>query len=253
MELNIRKLSSSLPDASQGFWVQGLAALFLFSLIVGIRCATAIAGEREKQTWEAVLLTPMTAKQIVRGKLWGVMGASLWYLLAYAAPAVSLAAFGGPLALFYTVLWILVTILAMYFIGAAGLWCSVRARDSWRSLLNTMAVGYLGGLVLYLVITPAIGIVVAVLLIVLVIVDLALGTSFTAMSMQAGLFGPGMARVIFVSSCVSLVVAFWLMARFIFLNRTVRWIADRDRTRHWHDEPMYRRSRIRDPIHHQQV
>jgi ABC-type Na+ efflux pump permease subunit len=221
--------------------------MLLASLVVGIRCSGSIANEREKQTWEAVLLTPMTAKQIIRGKLWGVMGASLWYLLAYAAPAVTLSGLGGPVALFYTVLWVAVTILAMYFIGAAGLWCSVRARNSWRSLLHTLVVGYLGGLVLYLVLTPAIGVVVALLLLVLVVIDLVLGTNLAGMSVRAGLFSPGMMRVIFVSSCVSLVVAFWLLSQ-LFMSRSVRWIADRDRTRHWHDEPMYRRSRVRDPI-----
>ena len=247
MELNVRKVASLLPDASQGFWLQGLVAMLVASLVVGIRCSGSIATEREKQTWEAVLLTPMTAKQIIRGKLWGVMGACLWYLLAFAAPAVSLAALGGPLALFYTVLWVAVTILAMYFIGAAGLWCSVRARDSWRSLLHTLVVGYIGGLVLYLVISPAIAVVVGLLMLCLVVIDLVLGTNLAAMSFRAGLFSPGMGRVFFVSSCVSLVVAFWLLSQ-LFMSRAVRWIADRDRTRHWHDEPMYRRSRVHDPI-----
>jgi ABC-type transport system involved in multi-copper enzyme maturation permease subunit len=247
MELNVRKVASLLPDASQGFWVQGLAAMFLGSLVVGIRCSGSIANEREKQTWEAVLLTPMTAKQIVRGKLWGVLGASVWYLLAYAAPAVSLSAFGGPLALFYTLLWGAVTVLAMYFIGAAALWCSVRARNSWHSLLHTLVVGYLGGLVLYMVITPAIGIVVGLLLVALLLIDMVIGTNLARLALNAGMFGDGMRRVFFVSSCVSLVVAFWLLTK-LFMARAVRWIADRDRTRHWHDEPLYRRSRINEPI-----
>jgi ABC-type Na+ efflux pump permease subunit len=244
MELNVRKVAAQLPDASQGFFIQGLAAMFLASLVVGIRCSGSIANEREKQTWEAVLLTPMTAKQIIRGKLWGVMGASTWYLLAYAAPAVSLSAFAGPLALFYTVLWVATTILAMYFIGAAGLWCSVRARNSWYSLLQTMVVGYLGGLVVYTVITPAIGIVVGVLLLVLVIIDLFIGTRLALLCVNNM---PYLMRVFFISSCLSLVVAFWLLAK-VFMHRAHRWIADRDRTRHWYDEPLYRRSRINEPI-----
>jgi hypothetical protein len=249
MELNVRKVASLVPEASRGFWVQGLVLLFLASLVVGIRCSGSIAIEREKQTWEAVLLTPMTAKQIVRGKLWGVMGASFWYLLAYSAPAVTLSALGGPLALFYTVLWIAVTVLAMYFIGAAGLWCSVSARDSWRSLLHTMVVGYLGGGVLYLVITPAIGILAGLLLIVLLLVDVTIGTSLATLCLRNF---PYFMSVFFVSSCISLVIAFWLLSQ-LFMNRAVRWIADRDRTRHWHDEPLYRRSRLPEPVLRQRV
>jgi ABC-type transport system involved in multi-copper enzyme maturation permease subunit len=249
MELNVRRVSTLLPGASQWFWVQGLVAMFFFSLIVGLRCSGSISSEREKQTWEAVLLTPMTAKQIVRGKLWGVMGASLWYLLAYAAPAVTLSAFGGPLALFYTVLWVAVTVLAMYFIGAAGLWCSVSSRNSWRGLLHTLIVGYLGGLVLFLVLSPAILVLAGLLLVVLKFIDLMIGTNLFGLGTQNV---DNFIRVFFIAVCICMMVACWLLAR-LFVNRAVRWIADRDRTRHWYDEPVYRRSRLPEPIVRQRV
>jgi len=42
----------------------------------------------------------------------------------------------------------------MYFIAAVGLYCSARSRNSWRSLLATVAIGYLGGFVLFCVSTP---------------------------------------------------------------------------------------------------
>jgi ABC-type transport system involved in multi-copper enzyme maturation permease subunit len=247
MELNVRKVATLLPGAAEGFWIQGIVVTLLASLVVGIRCSGSIATEREKATWEAVLLTPMTAKQIVRGKLWGVMGASVWYLLAYAAPALSLSAFGGPLALFYTVMWFGVTVLAMYFIGAAGLWCSVKARDSWRSLLHTMGLGYLGGLVLYLVLTPAFAILAGLLLLMIVLMDFVLKTNLASLCWNKHFY-----RVFFISSCLGLVVAFWLLAA-LFVSRTVRWIADRDRTRHWHDEPLYRRSRLPDMVVRRQI
>jgi ABC-type transport system involved in multi-copper enzyme maturation permease subunit len=213
--------------------------MLLLSLVVGIRCSGAVTAEREKQTWEAVLLTPMTAKQIVQGKMWGVMGASYWYLLAYAAPAVSLSALSGPLGFAYTVLWLAATVLAMYFIGAAGLWCSVRAPNSWRSLLNTVLLGYLGGLAIYAVTSPIIGILAGMLLLVLAVIDLFAGTALAPMaySNQANFL-----RVFAVSSAIGLAVIFLLAAR-LFLYRTQRHIADRDRTRHWHDEPYYRRAR----------
>ncbi|MGD9715421.1 MAG: hypothetical protein AB7V46_25715, partial [Thermomicrobiales bacterium] len=240
MELNVRKVGLMLPGAADGFWILGLVVLVLATMAVGIRCSGSIAIEREKQTWEAVLLTPLSAKQIVRGKLWGVLGGSVWYLLAYAGPALSLAAFGGPLALFYTLMWLGVTVLGMYFIGAAGLWCSVRATNSWRSLLHTMGVGYLGGLVLYLLLTPAYVVLFGLLLLILVLFDWLVGTSLAALCVSQHFY-----RVFFISSCIGLVFAFWLMAA-LLANRTVRWIADRDRTRHWHDEPLYRRSRLPD-------
>jgi hypothetical protein len=168
------------------------------------------------------------------------MGGSVWYLLAYAAPALSLSAFGGPLALFYTVMWLGVTVLGMYFIGATGLWCSVRAKDSWRSLLHTMGVGYLGGLVLYLFLSPAYIVLAFLLLLVILLFDYLVGTNLAALC-----FNRHMYRMFFISSCIGVVVAFWLVAA-LLAGRTVRWIADRDRTRHWYDEPLYRRSRLPD-------
>ena len=79
---------------------------------------------------------------MIHGKLWGVTGASYWYLLAYGAPAVMLSVLGGVLAFFWTLLWLGVTVLAMYFVGAAGLYCSARghvvvaesAGDAWHGL-----------------------------------------------------------------------------------------------------------------------
>ena len=45
-----------------------------------------------------------------------------------------------------------------------------------------------------------------------------------------------------IASSLALGLIFWLMAR-TFLSHALRWVADRERTRHWYDEPVYRRSR----------
>ena len=42
-------------------------------MVVGIRCSGAISGERERLTWEALLLTPLETRYLVRGKLRGIM------------------------------------------------------------------------------------------------------------------------------------------------------------------------------------
>ncbi len=230
-----------MPEAAEGFLVQSLVAMLLASLIVGVRCSGAITGERERQTWEALLLTPLSARQLIRGKLWGVLRASLWYLLAYAAPAIVFATLGGLMALFWTVLWLAITLLAMYYVGAAGLWCSTRSRNSWRSLLGTLAAGYLGGIALFLVSSPVWGIAAAILYALFKLFDRTYGT-------RASAFLPSNLAVLetplLVMSSLALALIFWLMAR-TFLSHALRWVADRERTRHWHEEPVYRRSRRR--------
>ncbi|MBY0231447.1 MAG: hypothetical protein K2W96_19355, partial [Gemmataceae bacterium] len=205
-------------------------------LVVGIRCSGAVTSERERRTWEALLLTPQTARQIIHGKLWGVMTASYGYLIAYAGPAVSLSVLSGPVGFAYTIVWLAVTGLAMYFIGAAGLWCSVQAGNSWRSLLNTVLVGYLGGLAIYAVTSPGILIVMGLLILALVFIDLAAGTAMASSCLNNRDY---LFRVFWVASALGLAVIFVLMARFL-LRRAQLWVAERDRTRHWNDEPVRR-------------
>jgi ABC-type transport system involved in multi-copper enzyme maturation permease subunit len=239
VSLNTDALSAAQPDASVGFLVQSLVVLLLASLVVGVRCSGAVTGERERQTWEALLLTPLSARQILHGKLWGILGASFWYLLAYAAPAVVLSTLGGLLALFWTVLWLGVTLLAMYYVGAAGLWCSVRSRNSWRALLGTLTAGYIGGVCMYLLTTPIWGIIGLILAQALKAIDRTWGTK------TAAVLPPSLAAYetpFLIASSVGLVLIFWFMSR-SFFNRALRWVADRERTRHWHEEPVYRRTR----------
>ncbi len=244
--LDLASLAAMRPvGAENGFQVQGLVVMLTASFIVGVRCSGGITGERERQTWEAVLLTPLSAKQLVAAKLWGVMSACYWYLLAYAAPAVLLSALGGWAALFWTAAWLAITVLAMYFLGAAGVWCSARSKTSWRSLLATMGVGYVVGTGLYL----GGAIFVTAFSCILLGVD----SSFTQLYSPAP---AGVSPVIslawwawlvpsppFVAlSCVVLAAIFLGLPR-LFLGWAQRWIADRERTRHWHEEPFYRRAR----------
>lgn len=239
LQLNVRKVSLLMPSASNWFHFQGVVVLLLASLIVGVRSAGAFAGERERHTWEAVLLTPLSAKQIVRGKLWGILRASSWYLLAYAAPAITFSALAGPYGLVVTLTWLAATGMAMYFMGACGLWCSVRSGSSWRSLLMTKLIGFGGGLVVLVLSAPGIAAVVGILLLMLFFVDVVLNTNLFSVSVQDIDYTK---RVIWIAAAGCLAVAWWFLAR-LFLYRAQRWIADRERTRHPYDEPIYRRSR----------
>ncbi len=141
-------------DPERVFLVQGLGMMFLFSLIMGIRTSGAISGERERQTWEALLLTPLTNEEIVWGKFQGIAEAVAPYVLAYLIPALALAAWAGAAAFTVTASLAVVTSAGMYYMGATGIWWSVQLRSSWQSLLATLVSGYASaaGLILLLVI-----------------------------------------------------------------------------------------------------
>jgi ABC-type transport system involved in multi-copper enzyme maturation permease subunit len=234
-------MGASPADA---FFLQSLLVMLVASLVVGIRCSGAVSGERERQTWEALLLTPLTSRQLIRGKLWGIIGSSYLYLLAYAVPGLAFAAIAGPTAFFWTGLWLAVTWLAMYFVGAAGIWCSVRSRTSWRSLLGTLGIGYVGGAFVYLLTTPVIFILAIFIVLGLMLVDTYLQTSFG--SSAANSFDQFLFPAFKVASCLALAGIFWGMAWF-FITDAQKWVADRERTRHWKDEPLRLRPRKKVP------
>jgi ABC-type transport system involved in multi-copper enzyme maturation permease subunit len=172
----------------------GISALLVLTLVVGVRCSGSITGERERQTWDGLMTSPLTPRELVRGKLRGVLRGTWPYLIAVWLAAAVIAAFsatgdqsgpsliaivglaacgllfgwapravgwvaigwavcmaataGGEVA-FTVVLAIPITWLTMYFLGAAGLYCSARSNSSWRSLVGTVALGYAGGSALF--------------------------------------------------------------------------------------------------------
>jgi hypothetical protein len=116
----------------------GLAVLVLAALLVAVRCAASVSVERERQTWEPLLLTPLEPRHLLRGKLWGVLDTAWPYLTAYLAAALPLALPLGMAAVFWLVLTWLATWIVMYFTAATGLECSVRAGSSWRALVRAL-------------------------------------------------------------------------------------------------------------------
>jgi ABC-type Na+ efflux pump permease subunit len=241
VQLELGQLVQVIQPAHDGFLLQGIVAMLFFSLLVGIRCSGSVTGEREQQTWEALLMTPLTSPQLIRGKLWGIMGVSYYYLIAYAVPALVLSVFGKGLAFFYTLIWLGVTVLAMYYVGAAGIWSSVRSKTSWRSLLTTVGWGYLGGFFLFVCTSPAIFIMAVFIWAILTLIDNRFLTNLAPST------GTGFARylaTVAISTCIGLAVIFWVAARF-FLGNAQRRIAEQERIRHWAEEPAYRRPRRR--------
>lgn len=239
LKVDLKGLTTLLPGADFGFLVQSIVVLLLATFVVGVRASGAVTGERERFSWESLLLTPLSESQLVLGKLWGVLSGSAWYLLAYGAVALSLSILGGVAAFLWTLLWLAVTLLAMYFIGAAGLWASVRSTTSWRALLSTMGFGYLGGVLIFVICSPVIAILAGVLMAVLMMADALFQTRFATF---AATNLTTYWTMFFVAACIGLAVIFFVAAS-LFLRNAQTWIANRERTRHWEDEPVYRSRR----------
>jgi ABC-type Na+ efflux pump permease subunit len=252
--LDLAKLAGLMADTSNaesGFLYLNLFAVLFFSLLVGVRASGTICGERERQTWEALLLTPLETRSLIRSKLAGILAAARPYLLAYAIPAVCLSILGGLWAFLSTWLWLAATWLAMYYIGAAGIWCSVRSKGSWRALLGTLAFGYLCGAILYAFsLFPTLFITI-MLLVAVGIVQTVLNISLSGVQASTwDMFFNAFAA----ASGLCLAGMFWGTA-LLFLGAAEKYVGDLERTRHWKDQgspirlhrPHMSRPRLRTP------
>ncbi len=117
-------------------------ALFVLTLLVAVRASSTITEERERGTWDALLLTPLTTPQIIRGKFYGLIAAAAPYLLAYAALSLPLALFIGPQALLVCAFMAGAMLVIVPGVAAVGLCCSAYLGGSVRSLLTTVAITY---------------------------------------------------------------------------------------------------------------
>jgi hypothetical protein len=222
-----------------------MIVMLLASFIVAIRCSGAVSGEREKHSWEALLLSPLETRELIRGKLWGIINAARPYLLAYALPALGFSALGGPGALFWTLSWLGTTWLAMYYVGAAGIWCSQRSKSSWRSLVGTLALCYVGGFVIYAPLMLIVAILAYFVLLLLMLIDMYL--KLGAAGNFVAFFGYYV-TAFYLTMCVALAALFFGLAKF-FLRDAENRVGATERTRHWDHDPdrgqRYRRTPAR--------
>jgi ABC-type transport system involved in multi-copper enzyme maturation permease subunit len=117
--------------------IMGTAVATLMVLGTAVRAAGAISGERDRQTMDTLLTTPIENDSIVWSKWWGsVLGvrkAGYCLLILWAVGAGT----GGlsPLAL---PLLLLALFVYLGFAGSLGLWFSLRCRTTLRATIWTI-------------------------------------------------------------------------------------------------------------------
>jgi ABC-type transport system involved in multi-copper enzyme maturation permease subunit len=86
--------------------LMGLVFILLACLLIGVRCGTSVAEEKRRNTWDDLLLTAQSFREITTSKMWGILQATVPYIIAYALPAFFLASLGGPGPLIVTGIFI---------------------------------------------------------------------------------------------------------------------------------------------------
>lgn len=133
---------------ASGFaWFVPFAAVVL----VGVRASAVVCRERDQQTWDTLLLTPLETGELLHGMQRGVLQTTYPYLRAYVAATVC-AMFCGAIGI-----GIMALILmglgwgAMTYMTGLGILCSVKSPNAWRSLLATLGRGFFTVFLVYFV------------------------------------------------------------------------------------------------------
>jgi ABC-type transport system involved in multi-copper enzyme maturation permease subunit len=99
----------------------GLIFVLLADLLVGVRCAMSVAEEKRRNTWDDLLLTAQSFREITTGKMWGILQATFPYVVAIALPVFFLAWLGGPRAVFTAAMWIILPSAIVYIAALLGI------------------------------------------------------------------------------------------------------------------------------------
>jgi ABC-type transport system involved in multi-copper enzyme maturation permease subunit len=101
--------------------LMGGALIALGGLTVCVRCATALAEEKWRKTWDDLLLTPLTREEILYGKYRGILKATVLPLATYSLPMLLLGATQGMPGLARAGTWMAAACAIIPLAGAFGL------------------------------------------------------------------------------------------------------------------------------------
>ena len=108
-------------------------------LVVPVLTGASIAGEREKQTLDILLSTPVSSMAVILGKLYGLMLNVLMFVIA-SVPAMAVAFLYGGMPWHYLLIFLAGIVILAFFNGAIGLWCSVLFRKTIQSVIVAMLI-----------------------------------------------------------------------------------------------------------------
>ena len=106
---------------------------------MGLRAAVAIASEREQATWDALLVSPLEGREIVRAKILGSLYAMRGLIAAVLIAWTVQLLCGATTASEYWALLVL-TLSAAAFMAAVGVACSLATSSTTRAMALTLAI-----------------------------------------------------------------------------------------------------------------
>lgn len=119
--------------------VLAVTQLIILALIVPVRTASAISGEKERQTFDIMMTTSMTPFSIIMGKVLTAIVQSMFFVVA-SMPIMALSFVVGGMSWGYLFWFIAVAVLMSFFAASIGILCSSLCKRTVSAVI--MAYGF---------------------------------------------------------------------------------------------------------------
>jgi hypothetical protein len=143
-------VKATLTAAAPWLATLSLPMAWLVQWAVGIRAAAGIASEKEQGTWDALMMTPLEGREIVRAKMIESFYSLRWFLAA----SLGVWLLGALLGAISFSELISITMMAAAQVGvmsAVGVWSSLYASTTARAITITLVIWLVGKILLKVV------------------------------------------------------------------------------------------------------
>ena len=145
---------SSQQDFLFFFPIFAIAEASIVALIMPILTAGSISGEKERQTFDLMLTTPLSPFKIALGKLYSAFVKIMLYIIG-SLPILAIPFITGSLPWYLLGLFFLCLVVLSCFSGSIGLFCSSISRNTISALIKTFIfyLLFFGGTFIPLIVT----------------------------------------------------------------------------------------------------
>lgn len=132
----------------QGYSYEAMMSIFpiiawveciIMMLLIPVIAAGSIAGEREKQTLDIMLTTPIKSWSIIMGKLYTAITSVLMFVIS-SIPIMSIAFVLGGLSWWSLLGYVFMMIYIAFYVGSIGIFCSSLFKKTILAIVLTLVI-----------------------------------------------------------------------------------------------------------------
>jgi len=131
---NRYSLNNIYSDMIALYPVLAVTQLIILGVVVPVRTASSISGEKERQTFDIMMTTSMTPFAVILGKVTTAIVQSMFFVVA-SLPIMALTFIIGGMSWSYLFWFLLVALLVSFFAAGIGILCSSLCRKSISAVI----------------------------------------------------------------------------------------------------------------------